>query len=716
MRNRLPFLIGPVALLAGAAVFVVPTAEARLTRITVQSQTVVDFPSFGKTGAYYKIAGTFEGELDPSTSLNSAIADIELAKRPAGSRTVHYKSTFFILRPVDLAKGNRKLFYDFGNRGNKRILQWINDATEATDPTAAEHYGNGFLMRQGYIVALSGWAGDVAPGANIMSVLELPIAVNPDGTSIQGKFAAETIASATTTGITLQYTADPISPTNGVLRRRERQTDDSEVLTGQNEIITGWTYNATGRRANFPAGHQVKPGWVYEFAYQARDPLVMGIGHAMTRDFLSFLKYDATDDFNNPNPVLMPARARSTRHSDDDDDDDGGRRADREQSNLRAIYSWGRSNGGRVERDLLRWGFNEDESGRIVIDGMMPYATGAGGHLWMNFRFSQPGASSRKHERHFAREPEFPHSFPVMTDPLTGERDGILRRCRRSDTCPKFFNIDGGNEYWNKSSSLNHTDAFGRDLNLAKTAPDVRVYYVASTDHNTEFDERPEWPAECQQMTNPLYNGPVFRALSVALDRWVTRGIEPPRSRVPMARDGTLVAPERVRFPSIPATHYAGWGVLPASQYTPRVMNRNAPLDFTKVPPEVMDRLGEYTVLVPQVDKDGNDVAGIRLPYLEVPLATHTGWSLLHPGAGFPDSCGQHGQFFPFANTKAERAAAGDPRKSIEERYRDRRDYVRQVAHAAKKLVKEGFLLEEDEDRIVARAERSGVQLWLFAP
>ena len=693
MRNPLPLA---AAILASAACFVTSTADARLTRITIDSQTIVDHPSFGRTGAYYKIAGTFEGSLDPSTSLNSVIADIELAKRPAGSTKVTYKSTFFILRPVDLAKGNGKLFYDFGNRGAKRILQWINDGTESADPTTTENFGNGFLMRQGYVVALSGWAGDVVPGPSVMSVLEMPVAVNPDGSPIKGMFAAEAIATATTTGIALQYAADPISPTNGVLRRRERQTDDTEVLTGPNEIITGWTYNATGRRVNFPAGHQAKSGWVYEFIYQAKDPLVMGSGHAMTRDFLSFLKYGEADDFGNPNPVLHRMH--------------GG------DSSLRAIYSWGRSNGGRVERDFLRWGFNQDENGKMVIDGMMPYATGAGGHVWMNYRFSQPGASSRKHERHFAREPEFPHTLPVMTDPLTGERDGILRRCLASDTCPKFFNIDGGNEYWNKSSSLNHTDAFGRDLNISKMAPDVRVYYIASTDHNTEFDERPEWPAECRQQTNPLYNGPVFRALSVALDRWVTRGVEPPKSRVPLARDHTLVAPEDVRFPSIPATHYAGWPALPSSAYTPRVMNRNAPMDFNKVPPEVMDRLGEYTVLVPQVDKDGNDIGGIRLPFVEVPLATHTGWSLLHPGAGYPDSCGQHGQFFPFANTKAERLAAGDPRKSIEERYKNNEDYVRQVAHAAKKLVKEGFLLEEDEDRIVQRAARSGTQLWLLAP
>jgi hypothetical protein len=656
-------------------------AEAGLTRIITGPVTLIDLPTFGETGAYLKIAGTYEGELDPADSRNAVIVDIDLAPRVGGK--VRYTSTFFILRPADLSKGNRKLFYDFGNRGNKRILEWFNDGTETNDPSTAEHFGNGFLMRQGYIVALSGHMGDVTPEPNLMSI-ELPVAVNPDGSPITGPVQAELIANSSSTGISLPYTAEPISATNGILTVRERQTDETEVFTGDKEVVTGWSYSSNGQRISIPT--PAKPGWIYEFVYTARDPTVMAIGHAATRDFLSFLKHGIADDFGNPNPVAMS----------------GG---------IRAIYSWGRSNGGRNERDLLRWGFNEDENGRIVIDGMMPYATGAGGHVWMNFRFSDPGASSRKHERHFAHEPEFPHTFPVLTDSLTGQHDGILRRCLASKTCPKFFNIDGGNEYWNKSSSLNHTDAFGNDLNIEKLARNVRLYYIASIDHNTQFNEGPESVSECQQLTNPIYNGPVFRALSVALDRWVIRGIEPPKNRVPHARDGTLVAPERVNFPSIPATQYAGWPALLASQYTPKVMNRNAPLDFSVVPPVAIPGPA-YTVLVPQVDSDGNDIAGIRLPYLEAPLGTHTGWSLLHEGAGFPDSCGQHGQFFPFANTKIERLAAGDPRPSIAERYENHSEYVREVAHAARKLVKEGFLLEEDKERLIEEAEAKGVELW----
>ncbi len=652
--------------------------EARLVKIIAGPPILIDLPVFGATGPYLKIVGTFEGEVDPADPHNAGIVDIGLA--PTVNGKVRYTSTFYILRPADLSKGNGKLFYFFGNRGSKPDLQWFNDGTPSNDPTTAEHFGNGFLMRQGYIVAWSGWAGDVAPAPNIMSIT-LPTATNPDGSAITGLVVAERIPSTSSqTTINLPYASNDLSPANGVLTVREHQLDPKVP-------VAGWSY-VTSRQIQFPGPAKVQ--WIYEFVYEAKDPIVMGLGHAATRDFLSFLKHAATDDFGNPNPVAMP---------------DG----------IRAIYSWGRSQGGRVERDFLYWGLNEDESGGMVIDGMMPYATGAAGRMWMNFRFAQPTVSAQQHSRHHSHEPEFPQTFPVFTDPLTGQTDGLLKRCLVSETCPKFFNIDGGNEYWNKSSSLNHTDAFGSDLDIEVLAPNVRLYSIASIQHNTTFNAKPAPQAACQQMSNPLYNGPIFRALSVALDRWVTLGILPPPSRVPKRSDGTLVPPGATNFPAIPATAYAGWPALPAVQYSPGAMNYNAVQDFSVVPYVDVDNLF-YTVLVTQVNTDGNDVAGIRLPYLEAPLGTFTGWSLLKPGMGGPDICGQLGQFIPFANTKAERLAAGDPRPSITERYRNHGAYVSSVAKAAARLQQQGFLLDEDVERIVDGAARHGVRLWMEQP
>ena len=311
-----------------------------------------------------------------------------------------------------------------------------------------------------------------------------------------------------------------------------------------------------------------------------------------------------------------------------------------------------------------------------------------------------------------SHEAELPHTWAVRHDPLTGASDGELERCLFTDSCPKIFNVESANEYWNKSSSLNHTDAYGQDLPVDELAANARLYFISSIQHNTEFDLQATLPRACQQPVNPLYNGPVFRALAVALDQWVSFGIAPPRSVVPMARDGTLVPPQAVRFPHIPARSYAGWPALPVVEFNAKAMNVNLAYDFSKVPPEPTG--ARYTTLVPQVDGDGNDMAGVRLPFLQAPLGTFTGWSLIKQdfGGAEPDICGQLGQFIPFAASKAERMAAGDPRPSIEERYPTRADYVNAVSDAAASLVRQRFLLIEDYDRMVQAAIDKGTELW----
>jgi len=691
MKPGLRSTKNPAAIAAAAelALTVASGAEARLVKINAGSPTRIDLPAFGPTGAYLKISGTFEGELDPADRRNAVIADVGLA--PTISGKVRYTSTFQILRPAELGKGNRKIFYDFANRGSKRILQWFNDGTPSNDPASAAEFGNGFLMRHGYTVAWSGWGGDVRPVPNAMSI-ELPIPTNLDGSPIAGWVLAELIPAAPTeTRISLPYPVSKTTAANGVLTVRQHESDAKTS-------VADWTW-VDPLHIEFPGPAQVQ--WIYEFVYEAKDPKVMGIGHAATRDFLSFLKYAERDDFGNRNPLApeQPLRGGQGR-----------------LQNVEAIYAWGRSQGGRVQRDFLRYGFNEDESGRAVFDGMMPYATGSGGNIWMNFRFAQPTVSAQQHSRRPSPEPELPHSMAALHDPLTGETEGILRRCLYTDTCPKVFNIDSANEYWNKSSSLNHTDAFGQDLAIDDLAPNVRQYFVASIQHNTEFDLAAKPLRFCQQPGNPLYPGPVFRALAVALDRWVGFGVEPPKSVVPLTRNGTLVPPQAVRFPRIPARAYVGWPPLPAVEFNPKAMNVNVLMDFSKVPPEPVGPV--YATLVPQVDQDGNDIAGIRLPFLQAPLGTYTGWGLLKTeyGGANPDICGQLGQFIAFANTKAERLAAGDPRPSIEERYPTRADYVDAVRAAAALLVRERFLLVEDYDRIVQAALAKGTDLWKLLP
>lgn len=651
------------------------SVEAEITHIEIEPSVSIEFDSFGDVGAYEKITGNIEGEIDPADRRHLDIVDIDLA--PTINGMIQYRAPFYIFKPTDPAKANGKVFYAMGNRGAKRALQWLNDGAASNNPLKEDHFGHGYLMRQGYTIVMNGYSGHVRPGANILGA-EIPVAINPDGSSIIGKVITEMVAADEEDNtIALPYEAYSTDTSNGILTIREHGG-------GLGVNITAWRYID---ELTVEFSEPSRPGWIYEFVYMAKDPLVMGMGHAISRDFISFLKYEQADAFGNPNPL----------------ENIGG---------IDAIYSWGRSNGGRTQRDFLRWGFNEDEQGRQVIDGMIPYGTGAAGHLWMNWRFSQPMASSRKHERHFAPEHEFPQTFPVLTDPLTGQTDGILRRCLETNTCPKVFSVDGANEYWNKLSSLNHTDAMGNDLDIESMAPNVRVYSIASIEHNTTFDQTmPETMKACQQMTNPLYNGPIFRALLVKMDEWVMEAKDPPASVVPMRSDDTLVSPEAIKYPAIPALNYAGWPSLPPLVYTPETMYRYGPLDFTDVPYKRISN-EEYLAQVSQVDTDGNEIAGIRLPELAVPLGTHLGWSLMKEGAGFPDSCGQHGTFIPFARTTTERIAANDPRPSLEERYGNEEIFAEKVESAATELMNEGFLLKEDVDRIVRRAREHGYDLW----
>ncbi len=651
------------------------SVEAAVTRIVSDNPVTIEHDSFGDTGAYVKITGTIEGEIDPHDRRHRDITDIDIV--PTTNGMVSYRAPFYILRPADPEKANGRIFYAVGNRGAKRALQWLNDARASNNPMEEEHFGHGYLMREGYTIVMNGYAGHFRAGRNILGA-ELPIAINPDGSSITGNVVTEMVAgNADDTSLQLPYATNATKNSNGILTVREHGN-------GSGIAVEGWQYTDEWN-IEFPG--PARPGWIYEFVYTAKDPIVMGMGHAITRDFLSFLRHDEQDRMGNASPLA-------------------------DYDEIKAIYSWGRSNGGRTQRDFLRWGFNEDEQGRRVIDGMIPYGTGAAGHLWMNWRFAQPMASSRKHERHYAPEHEFPQTFPVLTDPLTGQTDGILRRCLETDTCPRVFSVDGANEYWNKLSSLNHTDAYGNDLDMESIAPNVRVYSIASIEHNTTYDQTlPETMRSCQQMTNPLYNGPVFRALLVKMDEWILEGNQPPESNIPRRSDGTLVTPKEISYPNIPALNYDGWPALPEFVYTPQTMFHYSPLDFSGVPYKPATN-EEYVAQVSQIDADGNDMAGIRLPELTVPLGTHLGWSVMKEGSGFPDSCGQHGTFIPFAKTRDERMAAGDPRPSLEERYGDEVTFSEKIEAAANQLMMQGFLLREDVERITRRAREHGFDYW----
>ncbi|HKX29372.1 MAG TPA: alpha/beta hydrolase domain-containing protein [Blastocatellia bacterium] len=643
-------------------------AEARITRIVI---TRVESPTFegatfGTVGQYEKLVGRAYGEVDPLDPRNSVIVDLNLA--PRNSRgMVEYSTDVYILRPVDRSKGNRRLFFEINNRGNNLSFGQFNNATTGgNDPTAAADAGNGFLMRQGYTILWSGWDVTAAAGGGRFTIT-VPVAKNPDGTPIVGPSLEEfVIDNATTTTGPLTYPAANLDQSQARLTMRVRYTDPPITIPAE-----GWAYAGDRTITLLPAGTPFQQGRLYEFTYPAKDPTVAGLSFAATRDLVAFLRCAARDETGTPNPLA---------------------------GEIRYVYSFSFSQPARYLHDFLYLGFNEDEHGRRVFDGILNWVGGGSGGFF-NYRFAQPGRTHRQHIGRWYPERQFPFANRVLFDPITGKTDGRLRRCQASGTCPKMLEANSENEYWVKGGSLLHTDIFGNDLS---DPPNVRTYLISSLPHGAQSGL-----GICQQPRNPLGPNPVLRALLVALDQWTTAGVRPPASRVPRISNGTLVPslPQSgVGFPNIPGVTYNGLMTTgDLFDYGP-IFARSI---LSALPPMLLGT--PYPVFVPATDADGNDLAGVRMPEVAVPLATYTGWGLRGAAFGGDDLCDAAGQKIDFYQTKAERLAAGDPRLSIEERYPTHRQYVRKVAAAARCLAQDRFLLDEDVKLYIKDAENSSV-------
>ncbi len=644
-------------------------AQARITRIEITriESPTFDGTSFGTVGQYEKLVGRAFGEVDPSDPRNAVIADIALAPKNAAGM-VEYSTDIFILRPVDRSMGNHRVLYDVNNRGNMTALPFLNDGLRTNDPTTAADAGNGFLMRHGYTIVSSGWDATVSSGDSRLT-MTVPVARNPDGSSIVGPALEELVIdnSTTMTG-PLTYAAATPDKSIASLTVRVHYTDPPTPIPA-----TDWGYASSSRKAIrlLPAGTPFQQGRLYEFTYPAKDPLVAGLGFAATRDVAAFLRHAATDDDGNPNPLAGDAQS---------------------------IYTFCISQPCRFLHDFLHLGFNEDEQGRRVIDGMLNWVGGGSGGFF-NYRFAQPGRTHRQHIGRWYPERQFPFADQATFDPATGETDGRLGRCLASGTCPKIFESNSENEYWVKGGSLLHTDTSGNDLSDPAS---VRFYLFSSLPHGAASGR-----GICQQPRNPLVPDPGLRALLLDLDQWVTAGTEPPASRVPRRSDGTLV-------PALPQSG-VGFPNIPGVTYNGRTSTGDL-FDFgsmfgqgilTTLPPLLLG--SPYPVFVPTTDADGNDVAGIRLPAVAVPLATYSGWNVRTAAFAGDDLCDAAGQKIDFTQTKAERLATGDPRLSIEERYPNHGKYVSAVAQAANSLLRQRFLLDEDVERIVGAAAESSI-------
>jgi len=645
------------ALLLGA------TAHADVVRLVLdERQPFPDAPQ-----PYEKLTGRFHGELDPRHPLNAIITDIDLAPRNARGM-VEYSATFTILKPTDMSRASGVLVYQVPNRGRAGIE------------------GGGYFAdfrAAGHVLAASGWQADIPTGAGIETMIT-PVARNPDGTSITGPVVARVFdapAGATTQPIIrgrVTGTATPASldTTKATLTRR-RSEEGSRVPVAPDD----WAFADCGQTP-FPGRPDpeklcLKGGFdeatLYELTYIAKDPPVHGIGFAATRDLIAFLRRGAG------NPL-------------------GGA--------VRHVIAQGTSQSGNYLRSFVHLGFNQDERGLRVFDGMNPHI--AARQLALNIRFAAPSGAAEMYE---------PGSDGVLwwgeyADEARGRpSSSLLARCRATETCPKVVETFGSAEFYSLRVSPNLVGTRAdRDIPLP---PTVRRYYSPSVQHGGGrggFALEASAAACCVLPANPNPSAETSRALMHALVDWVVADVPPPPSRYPRLDRGDLVPPTQADtgFPIIPGQPLPDGVLVPFFDYEFGSAFREA--DESGVialqPPVIRQTL---PTLVPRVDPDGNEMAGIRSVLLEAPLGTYTGWNPIANGvfAGRIQSLG--GGYIPFSKTRAERLASGDPRPSLEERYGTHEAYVARVRDAAARLVADRFLLQEDADRLVAEAESSSV-------
>jgi alpha/beta hydrolase family protein len=638
-----------------SSMLTVASADARVVRLRIERREVIlNGRPFGAAGPYEKLVGKVDFGLDPEVPANAAIVDLALAPRNARGE-VESSADFYLLKPVDPRRGNGRLFYEVGNRGGKSMLVTFQKGSPSSDPTSEAEFGDGTLMRQGFTLLWMGWQWDVPVRPGTMR-MDMPIATE-NGRRITGLVRGNFILSeraATAPLADRNHQAYPVLDPNSA--ENVMTVRDDPIAKGDVVPRARWRFVDNSTVA-LDGGFE--PGRIYDVIYRSADPRVVGCGLAGTRDLVSFIKYDLSAE--NPMPGLRLANA------------------------------WGVSQSGRFLRHFLYQGFNEDEQGRRVFDGVFDQVGGAGRGSF-NHRFGQASRDALQFFNILFPVDLFPFTDGPETDPVTGITDALLARAAKTGTAPKVFHLLTNSEYFNRAGSLVHTDPTG--THDADLPANTRVYTVASAPHGPG----PFPPASTsgggmvgRAALNPLNYGPITRALFRALDRWVSEDVEPPPSVYPRIADGTLTPPEHAGWPAIPGF------TLP--QQPLRAFHLNFGPDWSRgivsvEPPEIG---APFTVRVPAVDADGNARGGIRLPEIAVPLATQAGWNYRDRSIGAPDRlAGEIGSYIPFPRSRTERERAGDPRLSIEERYRNRDEYAGKIAAAALDLVSKGYLLAED--------------------
>ena len=662
----------------------------------------------GAAGPYTVVSGVVHGRLLPSHADNAGIVDLANVAKDADGY-VGYTTDVVILRPKTAATARRAMFYDVVNRGSKpAIANFI-----GADPLSGAPPDANFpsLLRAGYTVVWSGWQGSVAQsnnGAMRLVGTNFPVATNGDGTAITGLSREEYVPDSDGGSTALRLGYEPASLTDHsevvfTARQSWKGADGKLTYEAPSVPVTSWSYESNGHGSvivhftppasvSLPDGSSVVPdgGTIYSFVYRAKNPVVAGIGFAAVRDLVSFLKNDNADAQGNPNPVAdLKAAACAA----------GAGCAAATSTNFDVAIGAGVSQSGRFLRDFLYQGFNKDGHGAKVFDGLMPIIAGAR-RSWTNARFAQSGRFSREHEDHWMPGDQFPFAYGVATDPVSGATDGLMKRCLESATCPDIMQIDGSFEWWGGRASLVVTDGAGHD---AAMPDNVRYYLVSGTQHGGGYGvtsgvvTQPGAGSGCQLAGSPVSETPVERALIPALENWIVKGTPPPPSQYPTVTAGTLVAPSQIGMPDLSALSVpSGAAATPtAVSLTSRALvNPLALTDYGNAVP-VVDASRGYEIRVPRVDANGNEIAGIRMPELAVPVATYAGWNLRAPGHAKGESCSTSGAAIPFAVNPATRSPK-DTRATLAQLYRGRADYQARFGAAADALVARGYLTSLD--------------------
>ncbi len=675
--------------IAAGIVFGVTATQARTTKIEILTRGVAfGGHSFPNVGQYEYITGIATGEVNPDSPLNSVIVDVKLA--PRNSRgNVEYQHNFYILKPLDLKKGNHKMMYEPPNRGGK-TFGTVNNSTGGNDPASMTDpvaLAKTFWWPRGYTTVWSGWENNLGPLTGLSATASFPVATGPSNATLTGPGYEYIVTGGGSFALAYPAATASQGAPNAVLTHRVHLNDPPQVVPTSEWAYTDANNTAVkliaGSPHATPAGNFISND-IYEFSYVAKNPTVNGLGLAAIRDFVSFMRYETKDDFGTANPIAKDPKQ---------------------------VYSYTLSQPARTLNDYTHLGFNEDEKRRKVIDAMLQWV-GAGDGLNMNYRWSQTKRTNRNRQDLLYLEGLFPFANIPTYDPISRRIDYRYLRCDLTRTCPLALEFWSSNEYWVKAASLMTTDPTGR-LDLPDH-PLTRNYLLSSSQHASAGN--PTQKGSCQQFLNPLPPQQVERALWEVLDQWASKGKRPPDSLVPKLRDGTLVPPlpqTKVGFPNIPGVTYTGLKTTRYRlNYGPNFYQTGIPTinpPVTVAPYEDNIANGPiYPSFVPKTDKDGNEIAGIRLAEVTVPVATYTGWAL-RSGVWANDGCEGSGQYIPFPKTQADRLSSGDPRLAVQERYASYDGYRAKVMATVNELVKNRFMLCEDADAYVQARLDAGV-------